>query len=319
MAFFLALDVGGTKTDYVLADDTRTLARVRTGTIKRMRTDADTAAANLEQALSELSALTGVSMHSVTRTCVGTAGETVPLVTDWLRAAIASRVSGDLILIGDVEIALDAAFQDGSGVLVLAGTGSNVAGRTHDGRLTTAGGWGPALADQGSGHRIGQEALRAAFLARDEGRPTQLLEAVLEFWQLAGIDLLIEHANSRPGPDFSSLTPLVLRHAQGGDKVAAAVLRREGEDLAWLVRLVLRRLQQSALSSGADTQLAPPALAFAGSIMEYISPVREALIAAVRQEFPTIQALDGVIDPIDGALWRARTGHIPPPRPPAAA
>ena len=41
MSFFLAVDAGGTKTDYVLADATRVLARVRTGTIKRMRTDAE--------------------------------------------------------------------------------------------------------------------------------------------------------------------------------------------------------------------------------------------------------------------------------------
>ena len=57
LAFYLALDVGGTKTEYVLADDTRELARVRGGTIKRMRTDADTAAQNLDKALAELAAL----------------------------------------------------------------------------------------------------------------------------------------------------------------------------------------------------------------------------------------------------------------------
>ena len=37
MIFFLALDAGGTKTDYVLADEMCELALVRTGTIKRMR------------------------------------------------------------------------------------------------------------------------------------------------------------------------------------------------------------------------------------------------------------------------------------------
>ncbi len=62
MSFFLALDAGGTKTDYVLADETRELARVRTGTIKRMRVDAATACQNLESALAELSAHTGISM-----------------------------------------------------------------------------------------------------------------------------------------------------------------------------------------------------------------------------------------------------------------
>ena len=44
VSFFLAVESGGTKTDYLLADETRELARVRTGTIKRMRTDAETAA-----------------------------------------------------------------------------------------------------------------------------------------------------------------------------------------------------------------------------------------------------------------------------------
>src|SRR5271167_3207167 len=100
MAYFLAVDVGGTKTDVVLADETCELARVRTGTIKRLRTDAASATANLEAALAELTARSGISMQEITRTCVGTAGETVPLVREWLREAITSRVSGELILIG---------------------------------------------------------------------------------------------------------------------------------------------------------------------------------------------------------------------------
>jgi glucosamine kinase len=307
MAFFLALDVGGTKTDYVLADETRELARVRTGTIKRLRTDAQTATASLEEALAELSTRSGVSMDSITRTCVGTAGVSVPLVSDWLRESISARVAGDLVLIGDVEIALDAAFQGGPGVLAMAGTGSNVAGRTSDGTLTTAGGWGPTLSDQGSGHSIGLEGLRAAFLAKDEGQPTLLFDAVLDFWQLASLDLLVEYANRDPAPDFSRLTEVILRCANRGDKVAAAVLRKEGEALAWLVRLVIRRLQSASAAAGSSKQHTLPSIAFAGSIMEKVQPVRDALIAAVRKEFPAIHTLDGVIDPIAGAVWHART------------
>ena len=304
MAYFLGIDAGGTKTDYVLADETRELTRVRTGTIKRMRTDSETATANLDSALEQLTSVTGISMRSIARTCIGTAGETVPLVTDFLRQSISERVSGKLILIGDVEIALNAAFEDGSGVLVLAGTGSNVAGRTRDGLMMTAGGWGPALADQGSGNRIGQEALRAAFLAKDEGHPSKLIDAILEFWDLASIDLLVEYANSRPSPDFSRLTELVLTLANDGDVVASAVLRKEGADLGWLARVILRRLQ-AADRDATDTL---PSIAFAGSIMERVIPVRDALVASVRLEFPAIQTLDGVIDPIDGAIWRARIG-----------
>ncbi len=303
MSFFLALDAGGTKTDYVLADETRELARVRTGTIKRMRVDAATASLNLDSALAQLTAQTGVSMASVSRTCVGTAGETVPLVRDWLQQSMTARIGGELLILGDVEIALDAAFPGQPGVLVLAGTGSNVAGRTHTGLLLRAGGWGPALADQGSGYRIGLESLRAIFLARDEERTTSLLAAVMDYWQLSALEGLVEYANSIPAPDFSKLTEVVLHCAESGDEIALSVLRQQGEELGYLVRLVVRRLQFAAKL---DTWTPP--IALTGSILENVPLVRAALMAAVQREFPDAKAPDGVVDPINGALWRARNG-----------
>ena len=117
-----------------------------------------------------------------------------------------------------MEIALDAAFPGRAGVLVLAGTGSNVVGRTSGGKLISAGGWGPALADQGSGHIIGLESLRAIFLAKDEERHTLLLPAVLDFWQLSSLDHLVEYANTLPAPDFSTLTGVVLSARNWGMK-----------------------------------------------------------------------------------------------------
>lgn len=306
MAFYLALDVGGTKTEYVLADETQELARVRGGTIKRMRTDANTAAQNLDRALAELTALTGIPMKSIIRTCVGAAGVTVALVTDWIHEAFAERVGGSLILVGDVEIALDAAFFGGPGVLVMAGTGSNVAGRTTAGDLTTAGGWGPALADQGSGSRIGHQALRDTFLAIDEGRTTTLLPAILELWQLPDLESLIGYANQIPGPDFTRLAPLVVRCAAEGDAVAQNVLHREAEDLAHLARLVMERLRRADNRPGWL-----PDLAFTGSILEHVAPIREGIVDALRRDLPSLKVLPGVVDPILGALWRARTGERP--------
>lgn len=301
MAYFLAIDAGGTKADYVLADEQTTLARVRSGTIKRMRTDAATAAANLEEALRGLTQQSGVAMKDVTCCCVGTAGETVALVVDWLRAEIPARVGGKLLVLGDVEIALDAAFQGGPGVLVLAGTGSNVAGRTPAGVISTAGGWGPVLADQASGHRIGQKSLRAIFLARDEGRTTALSQEVLDFWKLSSSAELIEYANRNPHPDFSQLTPLVVACAQQGDEVAREVLERQGAELGYLVRLLVRRLR--AIAEDASFL---PELAFAGSVMQHVAAVREALLADVKAEFAGIVAREGIVDPVQGALWRAR-------------
>jgi N-acetylglucosamine kinase-like BadF-type ATPase len=252
-----------------------------------------------------LTEISGIPMTAVTRTCIGTAGESVPLVADWLREAFAARVAGERESVGDVEIALDAAFPGQPGVLVLAGTGSNVAGRTPSGALTSAGGWGPVLGDEGSGYRIGFDALGAMFLAHDEGRSTLLTDAVLELWRMSSLDQLVEFANRTPTPDLAQLTEPVLRCAERGDAVALEVLNRQGEQLAHLVRLVVHRLR----AASGDPAWLPP-IAFAGSIMERVAPVRRALEASVRGEFPAIRMLEGVVDPLCGALWRARRGSV---------
>ena len=167
--------------------------------------------------------------------------------------------------------------------------------------MTSAGGWGPALADQGSGQRIGLEGLRAAFLAKDEGRSTLLLDDVMEFWHLTTVDLLVEHANCIPPPDFSRLTELVVRAAEMGDQVSAEVLSREGESLAYLARLVIRRLQHMAR----NREWVPP-VAFAGSVLEKALPVREALVTAVSENLGLFSILATTVDPVMGAMWRAR-------------
>lgn len=303
MAFFLAVDLGGTKTEYVLADETRELARVRGGTIKRMRTDAATADENFAKAIKDLEAASGISLRQVTRSCVGAAGITVALVTDWIRKAFAQHVGGSLILVGDVEIALDAAFFGGPGVLVMAGTGSNVAGRAASGKLTTAGGWGPALSDQGSGARIGHQALRDMVLARDRGHETALYPAIMKLWNLTKFDELVGYANQIPSPDFTKLAPVVVASAEAGDEVAKGVLRREAEELAHLAHLVIERLRRE---DGQPEWV--PELAFTGSILEHVVLIREGIVEALRRDYPALKVVPGVVDPTLGALWRARHG-----------
>jgi glucosamine kinase len=306
MPYFLAVDAGGTKTEFALADQERELLRVRTGAIQRQRVSEETARQNLSDALHQLESLTGVAMRSVTRSCVGTSGETVPLIATWLRTSFSAHVGGELLLLGDVEIALDACFHGRRGVLVLAGTGSNVAGRASTGKIVTAGGWGPALADQGSGHFLGLEALRRGFLAIDQDRPSKLLDLAMEHWKLPSLAALIEFANTNPAPNFSTFAPLVVAAAAEGDKVAQEVLEQGGRDLGLLAGLVIERLRK--LEGSAGEAFAPPVVAVAGSILGKVAPVRDALTQSLRRAYPGIQLMDAPADPISGALWRARLG-----------
>lgn len=85
------------------------------------------------------------------------------------RAALAGQfhASGDgniLLVHPDTLVALEGAFEGGSGMLCIAGTGSNVSIRDNTGRITSAGGWGPLMGDPASAFQIGIAALR--YMAR---------------------------------------------------------------------------------------------------------------------------------------------------------
>ena len=164
-----------------------------------------------------------------------------------------------------------------------------------------AGGWGPALGDEGSGYWIGQEALRAGFWARDRNIPTILLDEIGAFWEVDSIGEIVERANMRPGPDFAALTPVVVRCAEQGDDLANAVLERAGEELAEQVALVALKM----LETGTQGEVG---LAYTGSVIEHIGIVRGAMVRALQKSAPRVKVMSGAVDSLDGALWRARGG-----------
>ena len=133
MSLFLAIDAGGTKTRCLLADESQVLGRATTGSIKLMRVGEAEASARLQAMLKEVSLTADASLSEVTQTCIGIAGVTIEAVRDWAEREIGKSVGGNLLLAGDDEIALDGAFRGGPGILIIAGTGSNVLGRAADG------------------------------------------------------------------------------------------------------------------------------------------------------------------------------------------
>ena len=309
MEYFLGIDAGATKTQAVLGTVADVLARVHGGSIKITRVDESTADYNLAALLSSIAVQSGVALDSITSTCVGLSGIAIPRVANWVRSGLISRISGEIVLCGDEEIALDAAFHGGRGILVVAGTGSNVVGRTCDGRLFHAGGWGPILSDQGAGSRIGLLALRAIFHAMDAEEQTSLLPALHTAWKTKSVEELVDLGNRIPVVEFSLLAPMVAKSAAEGDVIARRVLQQSGEELADLVLLAMRkgiRFETAASAHSQPVDSAPWTVACTGSVIEQISLLREWMIAEVHRADPTVRFLSSPVDPPLGALWRAR-------------
>jgi N-acetylglucosamine kinase-like BadF-type ATPase len=225
-------------------------------------------------------------------------------VADFLRDEFSRHLGGKLLILNDVEIALDAAFQGRRGVLLLAGTGSNLAARASNGAIFTVGGWGPNLGDQGSGHWIGLEGLRRGFLARDAGHSSQLLDSARKLFQLPNDDALIEFANSQhPVRYASKFAPEVVSLAAQGDEVAIEILEQGGRDLAYLAGLVIERMKTIE-----PEVFMPPPVAITGGILTNVERLRHSARQTLRERYPTIEFLDMPADPVRGALWRAIRG-----------
>ena len=299
MTYFLGLDAGGTSTRAALAEDGHVLGRAKSGSMKVMRVSAAEAETNLRALLDEVAKGSGVPITKVASTCVGTAGYTVSTVTGWIWQTLGPMLRGDLCVCGDVDIALDAAFPGEAGVLVMAGTGSNTLGRTSKGELVTVGGWGPLLADEGSGHWIGLKALRVSIHETDEHGSSKLLTALAAQWKADTLEQVVEIAHAVPPPDFAALTRTVMEVAAKGEPLAQAVLRSGGRALGEDASLALRKML-------ALEPTAPRRVAFTGSVLENIAMVREAMFAEIEREHPGAQLLPDAVDPVEGALWRAR-------------
>lgn len=305
MKYFLGLDIGGTKTACALADEERILGRSTAGSAKVLRVGKAEASEHLTEALETVSAESGVALSDVTASCIGTSGATILDVTNWLREQMARQVGGTLTVVGDEVITLDAAFPGEPGIIVIAGTGSNVIGRNRSGWMTRAGGWGPALADEGSGSLLGQQALRGVYEAINAGEEPMLLHRVLEHLGLKSADELVGVANAMDFK-FAELMPVIVQAARDGDGVAQATLKRGGEELAGLVLHVIRKLSKT--EEGIEDGLK---IAYTGSILKNVPEVADSLERVLLRSYPQLEFVPGSVDSIEGALYHARRSVIP--------
>jgi glucosamine kinase len=207
------VDGGGSKTRTVVADETgRVLgtadgppSAVRAGAVGGAEHSADVVAAAVRDAL-EAAGLTGARVQAIVAGVAGTGRE--PERDALWQALTARAVAEEISVVPDAAIALDDAFGDGPGVLLIAGTGSVAFARGPDGTFARAGGWGPVLGDEGSGGWLGRRALNAAVASLDGREPeTALANALLAAVELDDPAGLVAWAARAKPADFAALAP----------------------------------------------------------------------------------------------------------------
>ena len=293
----IGIDGGGSKTHAIVADENgKTIAEtvgpgsaVRPGHVEH---SANVIAEVVRDALASCE-MTHVTPRVLS---IGVAGAGRDAERQELWQALVSRdLAAELVIHSDFSIALDDAFGDGPGVLMIAGTGSVAFGRGPSGATARCGGWGPVAGDEGSGAWIGRRALSVVTAAADGREPeTALTGAILTAAQVNETSDLIAWAANAPPSQLATLAPIVLSAADAGDLRANALVSLAVEELVLHVRTMARQLF-------GDERAALP-VALTGGMLTRGTLLRKRLEQRLRSAVPGAQIQTGDVNPARGAV-----------------
>ncbi len=188
---------------------------------------------------------------------------------------------------------------NGTGVALVAGTGSNCIGINASGKVAKVGGLGPLSGDVGFGEDIAMKAIAAAIKSIDgRGEPTLLSDMLCERMGIERIEDIIEFwfADSYDPPKLGELAPVVFSAAARGDMVASSIIRDAGMELGNNVCVAANRLGWSA-----DEEFD---VVFGGSLLQRPNPplLADAARSRILNEFPYSNVIVPNVEPVVGAV-----------------
>lgn len=286
----LVVDGGGTKTDCMVLRQFEGGSQVLS---KETATGCNPAAIGVQVATKEIRrvcrraiATAKVGDEEIKRGAFAIAGTLDPELRQSLEAqlqdgcklATKCRVFPDIL-----PIAL-AASSHGTGVALIAGTGSAAAVRLANRDLRVVGGWGYLLGDEGSGFWLGREAVRSLLKCFERNQPLSLLgEAICQELHIHSAAQLKRwvYGAADMRRNLASLSSLVQLQAGKGDPSAIAIVKRAAELLVELI---------DAAVSNQDLGEAEMPVALAGGVLDENSPIAAQVrrILATRPQTGTI-------------------------------
>lgn len=266
----IGIDGGGTKTEFILTDES--------GAILARRTAAGcspslTARAEIDRLVNEnlRELLAAGGNPTVTHTVLCMAGSRL----FWREFAATLTGLGNVQAFDDSIPVLELATGGKAGLVLHAGTGSFVAARGLDGSTHYAGGLGWRFGDPASAHDLGRRAVaRTLHELQGWAETSTFGQAVCEQVQLHEVNAMLRHFYSPDTPHgaVAALAPLVTRLAQANDPVASEILSASVGDLARLAQNVSHKLFGTKPSTALPVGLS-------GAILH--SPIARSAISSV--------------------------------------
>jgi len=290
--FWLGVDGGGTNCRAaIIGDGGEVIGEGRAEAANHIRVGMETAINHVVEAVAQASQQAGVELPEITAACVGLAGVSHPDHHRLMLAALKESLPiSDITLETDARVALAGATGNKAGVVIIAGTGSIACGINSRGRFARAGGWGPAMGDEGSGSYIGRRALESVVMSYDyRGEPTSMMEPILRHFGVSSPPELPPVIYDDPDSatrEIAQLSKIAVEAARKGDKVARGILKDAAKELAVATIAVIEQLRMER----DEFQVA-----YVGGVFE----AGELILAPLREEIQRFSPHATVAPPIE--------------------
>lgn len=304
--YVIGIDGGGTKTTAVLcALDGTILVEEQGGPSNVQIHGIDRVTTTVLNLIQQCCRTIGCTISQIGAVTVGLAGagrlQDQQRVHDGIVELAQKRnlVLNKLKVDSDARIALEGAFSGKPGIIVIAGTGSIVYGKDIKGKIYRAGGWGRLIGDEGSGYSIGREAIRSVAQVIDgHGEKTRLVKLFEEKFELGSQESIID-ALYQKDFDIASVVSLVIDAAAEGDRVARRIIRQASNELARVIKTVVRKMKKGKKSAGKQP------LAFIGSLLTNDTMYVQMLRAVLMRSVPQVVMCPPESSPVVGATLMA--------------
>lgn len=297
MTYFLGIDLGGTKTHAVLADDTGAVIGFgSSGPGNHQTVGYEGMFRVLNAALHGALDLAGLEPGAIARAGFGIAGYDWPYELPEMQATI-NRLGlpCPYKIVNDAIPGLVAGAEQGWGVVVVSGTGCNCRGwnpdRTQEGRVT---GYGVLMGEGAGGTELMYKAMQ--FIGYTWTRrlpPTRLTTDLIAYTGARDFDDLIEGYTENRYPVGAEAAPLVFNAARAGDEVAGMLIRWAGEELGEMANAVIRQLSLEHLS---------PDIVLSGGMFEGGAGIVTAMAKKVHEIAPGARLVRLSEPPVIGAV-----------------
>jgi N-acetylglucosamine kinase-like BadF-type ATPase len=297
MNYYLGADLGATKTHTLIIDETgRALGFGESGSGNHEDVGYEGMLETMQQGLEQALRAAGLGRTDITGAGFGVAGYDWPSEAPATAAVIARlRLNAPYIYVNDTVPGLVAGSEQGWGVVVVSGTGSNCRGwdRDHkrEGRVTGHG----VMMGEGAGaseliHRTMQI---VGYAWSRRGPMTALADAFVRYAGAKDLEDLIRGYTTYEYPIGAEAAPLVFRVASEGDLVARELIRWAGVENGEMANAVIRQLGFEDLEFD---------VVLAGSMFEggpmLIDPMRE----TIRKFAPRARLVRLTVPPVLGAV-----------------